>query len=257
MDPWNPSQYERFRAERRQPFDDLLALVERRPGMRVVDLGCGTGDATRDLHRALQASATVGMDRSARMLERARVVAGEEPGLTFVRQDIGTWPAGASFDLVFSNAALQWLPDHPALLARLTRAVASGGQFASQVPTGARAVRQAALAVATSEPFRSALGGWTRKDPVLTAEEYATLLHRLGYRRQHVRLQIYPHVLAGREDVIEWVKGTLLTAYEERMPAELYGQFLAAYRARLFDELEDARPFFYPFARILAWASFS
>ncbi len=251
--PGIPLSTERFRAERRQPFDDLLALVERRPGLRVVDLGCGTGETTRDLHRALQAASTLGVDRSERMLERAKAL--EEPGLTFVRQDIASLPADARFDLVFSNAALQWLPDHPALLARLTGAVADGGQLAFQVPTGARAVRQAAIAVASSEPFRSALDGWTRQDPVLTAEEYATLLHRLGYRRQHVRLQIYPHVLPDREHVIEWVRGTLLTAYEERMSADLYADFVAAYRARLFDALEDTRPFFYPFARILCWGS--
>ncbi|HVB38253.1 MAG TPA: methyltransferase domain-containing protein [Vicinamibacterales bacterium] len=252
MDPWNPSQYERFRAERRQPFDDLLALVERRPLLRVVDLGCGTGEATRDLHRALQAASTLGLDRSARMLQRARAF--EEPGLTFVEQDIGALPADARFDLIFSNAALQWLPDHPALIARLTHAVAENGQLAFQVPASGHPARRVAADVAATEPFRSALGGWTRQDPVLAPEEYARLLHRLGYRRQHVRLQIYPHILPDRDAVLEWVKGTLLTAYEERLAADLYPAFLDAYRARLLDELEDARPFFYPFARILCWA---
>ncbi|MDE3155577.1 MAG: methyltransferase domain-containing protein [Acidobacteriota bacterium] len=254
MDPWNPAQYERFRAERRQPFDDLLALVERRAGMRTVDLGCGTGDLTRDLHRALQAASTLGVDRSPRMLERATGL--DEPGLTFVRQDIASLPAEARFDLVFSNAALQWLPDHPALLARLTRAVAEGGQLAFQVPASGLAARQIAADVALTEPFRSALGGWTRD--VITAlqpVEYAALLYQLGYRRQHVRLQIYPHVLADREQVFEWMKGTLLTAYEERLPADLRTAFLEAFRARLLDTLEDARPFFYAFPRILCWGA--
>ena len=72
-----------------------------------------------------------------------------------------------------------------------------------------------------------------------------------------MRLQIYPHVLPDRESVLEWVKGTLLTAYERRLPADLYPAFLDAYRARLLDALEDTRPFFYPFARILCWGSVS
>lgn len=252
MDTWNPTQYERFRAERRQPFDDLLALVRPQADLRILDLGCGTGELTRDLHRTLRAAATVGLDRSGRMLARARDI--QEPGLTFVQQDISELPGGIRADLVFSNAALQWVPDHPALLARLTQAVADGGQLAFQVPAGHHAIRQVASAVAATEPFRSALGGWTRGDPVLSPEGYAVVLHRLGYREQHVRLQIYPHVLPSRDDVVEWVKGTLLTAYEGRMPAGLYAQFLDAYRERLFAEIEDTRPFFYPFARILCRA---
>src|SRR5262245_5272780 len=60
-DAWNPDQYGRFRAERSQPFFDLLELVRARPGMRVVDLGCGTGELTAAMHRRLEARETVGV----------------------------------------------------------------------------------------------------------------------------------------------------------------------------------------------------
>ena len=76
-DTWNPEQYDKFQREREQPFFDLLALVRPAPGMRVVDLGCGTGTLTRLLHARLQARETVGIDRSPRMLEPA--LAGERP----------------------------------------------------------------------------------------------------------------------------------------------------------------------------------
>ena len=69
-DTWNPAQYDRFERERKQPFFDLLSLVRPVPGMRVVDLGCGTGKLTEALHVRLQARDTIGIDRSARMLER-------------------------------------------------------------------------------------------------------------------------------------------------------------------------------------------
>ena len=59
---WNPAQYERFRDERARPFFDLLDLVQPRPEMRVVDLGCGTGELTRELHRRLSARETIGID---------------------------------------------------------------------------------------------------------------------------------------------------------------------------------------------------
>jgi trans-aconitate 2-methyltransferase len=92
-----------------------------------------------------------------------------------------------------------------------------------------------------------------RRSPVLAPEAYALLLDRLGFHEQHVSLRVYAHRLASREGVVEWVQGTTLTAYEERLPAELYADFLARYRGRLVPELEDARPYLFPFKRILLW----
>jgi trans-aconitate 2-methyltransferase len=252
QDTWNPNQYERFRDERSQPFFDLLALVQPRPGMRVVDLGCGTGELTVEVHRRLQASETLGVDSSAAMLAKSAAFAGN--GVRFERGDIGGFTAPRPLDLVFSNAALHWLPDHPALLQRLTRAVAADGQLAVQVPANHDHPSHAvAHAVAREAPFREALGGYARGKPVLEPEEYALLLHRLGYREQHVRLQVYAHRLAARADVIEWVKGTLLTDYQRRLPVELWPEYLERYQAQLLPQLEDARPYFYPFKRILFW----
>ena len=72
--------------------------------------------------------------------------------------------------------------------------------------------------------------------------------------RQHVRLQVYPHHLESSGEVVEWVKGTNLTRFERRLPAELYAQYLDRYRARLLDVLGDHRPYLYTFKRILFWA---
>lgn len=252
-DLWNPVQYERFRAERRQPFDELLAMIEPRPRMRIVDLGCGTGDLTRDLHEKLAAASTIGIDRSGRMLSRA---SGQPlAGLSFAQADLAGFTSPDPFDLVLSNAALHWTPDHPALLARLTRLLADDGQLAVQVPASRGPIYSVAREVAAAEPFRTALGGWLPIDPVLHADEYASVLFKLGYQRQRVLMRIYPHVLGSREDVVEWVKGTLLTSYQERMSASLFDAYLEAYRARLFEQLADTRPFFFPFPRILFWAA--
>jgi trans-aconitate 2-methyltransferase len=252
-DFWNPAQYERFRAERRQPFDELFSLIEPRPYMRTVDLGCGTGDLTRELHDGLSARSTLGIDRSGRMLERAaeRTV----PGLTFAQAEIAGFSSAEPFDLVFSNAALQWVPDHPALFARLTHLLDDNGQLAVQVPASRGPIYTVAREIASTEPFSTALGGWLPDDPVLPPDGYASVLFDLGFRQQRVLLRIYPHVLPSRDHVIEWVKGTLLTTYQERMPAPLFDSFLAAYRRRLFEDLEDTRPFFFPFSRILCWAA--
>src|SRR5688572_14747768 len=130
-DTWDPQQYERFARERSQPFYDLLGLVQPVPGGSVVDLGCGTGALTADLHRRTGAATTVGIDNSPAML--ADAAAHEGDGLRFELADIGSL-SGGPYDVVFANASLQWLPDHPALLAKVTDAVNAGGQLAVQVP---------------------------------------------------------------------------------------------------------------------------
>ncbi|TMB17885.1 MAG: methyltransferase domain-containing protein [Deltaproteobacteria bacterium] len=253
-DAWDPAQYERFRDERARPFLDLLALVRPCPGMRVVDLGCGTGELTARLHDELAAGETLGVDRSEAMLARARPRA--KDGLRFEAGDIAAFAARAAYDLVFSNAALHWIDDHAVLFAGLTAALRPGGQLAVQMPANFdHPAHVVAAEVAGEAPFRDALGGHARSGrAVLRPEEYALLLERLGYAEQHVRLQVYGHRLAARDEVVEWVKGTLLTDYQRRLPAELYARFVARYRERLLPALEDTRPYFFTFKRVLLWA---
>jgi trans-aconitate 2-methyltransferase len=250
---WDPDQYNRFRRERQQPLLDLLALVQTRPDMRVVDLGCGTGETTRLLHERLEARDTLGLDSSETMLAESDAHA--VPGLRFAQGEIANFRADTPCDLIFSNAALHWLPDHPALFASLTGSLADDGQLAVQMPFNFdQPSHTVAAALAREAPFHAALDGFAIDRPVLAPEVYATLLHRLGFRAQHVRVQVYPHLLAARDDVVEWVKGTLLTAYQKRMPSQLWPQFLSRYRERLLPELDAQRPYFYPFKRLLIWA---
>lgn len=250
---WDPAQYARFRDERAQPFYDLAALVERRPGMRVLDLGCGSGELTAWLHRELQAAETLGIDAAAPMLAQARAHAGE--GLRFEHADIAAFEPERPADLVFSNAALQWLEGHEALFARIAGWVAPGGQIAVQMPQNDdHPSHRVARALAAEPPYREALAGYERPFPVLAPEHYAALLHEFGFARQHVRLQVYAHLLPETRAVVEWVKGSLLTPYRERLPAEQYARFLVEYERRLVAEESDRAPYLYPFKRLLLWA---
>jgi trans-aconitate 2-methyltransferase len=251
MDAWEPARYGRFAAERAEPFYDLLSLVRPAPGGRVVDLGCGSGELTVQLHRRLEAGETLGLDSSPAMLERAAGLAGD--GLRFEQGEIDSFTDGG-WDVVFSNAALHWLPDQAGLLGRLVAGLNPGGQLAVQMPANHdHPSHVVAAEVAGAEPFRTALGGYRRESPVREPEWYAVLLDRLGLAGQHVRLQVYLHHLAAQNEVVEWVRGTLLTDYQARMPEALFPEFLAAYRERLLPRLEDARPYPYPFKRLLLW----
>jgi trans-aconitate 2-methyltransferase len=254
-DPWNPDQYAKFHSERERPFLDLVALIRPMPRMCVVDLGCGTGRLTRRLHTELQASITLGIDRSSRML--AAAVAESSPdGVRFEQRDITAFPRrGERVDLIFSNAALHWVDDHVALFDRLASALTPDGQLAVQMPAMHHDPSHlVAMELSDVEPFRSAFGEWRRSQPVLAPEAYARLLFQLGFRDPIVRLIVYPHVLSGPDAVVEWMKGTLLAEYSRHLPAGLFTAFVEEYGRRLLARIHDDRPFFFPFKRILMWA---
>jgi trans-aconitate 2-methyltransferase len=246
MADWNPDQYERFKRERDQPFWDLLALVRGRPGMRVADLGCGPGSLTKALHEKLGAHQTIGFDNSEAMLTRAKALAGG--GLDFAHADIARWGQPRTWDVVFSNAALHWVPNHEHLFARLARALTAGGQLAVQVPANFDQPTHVAANWAARE-----LGLSPYEAPVLPPETYATILDELEFGEQHVRLQVYAHHLPSREDIVEWSKGTTLMAWRSQLSEAQWPEFISRYRERLFAMVPDESPLFFPYKRILIW----
>jgi trans-aconitate 2-methyltransferase len=247
MAPWEPDQYQRFQRERAQPFEDALALVKRRAGLRVVDLGCGTGELTRRLADALPDGQVVGVDSSPEMLARAQAHAGGR--LSFERRRIedvdGEW------DLIFSHAALHWVADHRRLVPRLVGQLRPGGQLVVQMPSNASHPSQTHLrAAAREEPFAAALGGWTYDWPVLTINDYGELLHGAGAVELTVYEKLYVHLLDGADALAEWMRGTAMVPYLERLPEALREPLVARYRERLRGEW-SARPLFFGFRRTL------
>jgi trans-aconitate 2-methyltransferase len=259
-DAWDPGLYERFATERKQPFLDLLALCRPVPGGTIVDLGCGPGDLTVELHHALGAAHTTGIDLSAAMLEQARRRHGGLAGVRFEEGDLAAW-SGPPVDLVAASASLHWAQHHRELLARLRHGIRPGGQLAFQVPANFSHVSHTlAKAVAAEEPFAAALGEdvpTDRGDEVLSPVEYAEILYSLGAAEQRARLEVYGHRLDSSAAVVEWVLGSLLTPYRSRLDAATFERFVDRYRERLLAELGDQRPYFYPFRRILCWARFA
>ncbi|MEM8746028.1 MAG: methyltransferase domain-containing protein [Actinomycetota bacterium] len=274
-DQWNPQTYEAFSDLRARPFWDLASLIDttstapHTAAIRtMVDLGCGTGTLTAELAHRLGVQRCVGVDSSAAMLERA---AEHTDGVVEFRSgDISTWPSGSadptdsveSVDLVFSNAALQWLPDHEDVLARWFSGIRPGGQIAVQVPANADHPSHTCMVnVAHREPYLSAMHGEPPPDPVaanvLTPAEYAEMLHDLGGVDPHVRLQVYPQVMASTSDVVEWVTGTSLRRFLRVLPDELHRPFVDEYRDHLCATVGDRTPYFYAFKRILMSTSTS
>src|SRR4051794_4200943 len=170
---WDPGQYGRFAAEREQPFWDLAALLEPAPAPNVVDLGCGDARLTGELHARLRARHTLGVDASPAMLRAAAAQA--RHGVEVEAGDLATWQ-GENVDVVFSNAALHWVPDHAQVLARWSASLAAGGQLAVQMPTNA----DHASHRLSRELAAEWLGNDAPPDPVeanvLAPEAYAVML---------------------------------------------------------------------------------
>ncbi|MBI2723862.1 MAG: methyltransferase domain-containing protein [Chloroflexi bacterium] len=245
--PWDPARYRAFESERAAPFTDLLAMIERRPNMRVIDLGCGTGELTARLAQALAASDVVGIDSSAEMLGEAWGLAA--PRLQFELGAIED--AGGEWDLVFSHAALQWVDDHRSLVPRLLTCVAPGGQVAVQLPSNhAHATHRLIVETAQEAPFADALGGWARAVPVLGIDAYATMLFDAGFERITAFEKVYAHVLEDSDALAAWTSGTALVPYMERLPEALRAPFMERYRGLLRQAFPHT-PVFYPFRRTL------
>lgn len=215
---WDPDRYERFRKQRSQPFLDLLRRIPEGPVRVAADLGCGTGDLTRLLCAQWPGARVFGVDRSKEMLERARE-GGATPGLCFVEADLARWRPPQPLDRVVSNAALQWAPDHGALLERIASWLAPGGILAVQVPNNREGRAHRILAELETEPFWRARLSAVSRPAVEPPEFYLAVLHRLGFEVE-LWETIYGHVLPDPQAVLTWLEGTTLCPALSALPED-------------------------------------
>ncbi|RKN37748.1 trans-aconitate 2-methyltransferase [Streptomyces hoynatensis] len=262
---WDPDQYQRHSGHRNRPLVELLARVPDPPtaAPRVADLGCGPGGPSELLAHRWPAAAITGLDNSAAMLERARAHAGPTAGggsLRFAHADLAAWrPDPAEpLDVIFSNAAFQWVPGHVDRFADWVAGLVPGGVLAFQVPGNFAAPSHALMRELAAAPrWRDRLAGVLRTaDPVLTPEGYFEALAGLGCEVDAWETT-YLHVLKGEDPVLDWVKGTglrpVLTALDGDPAAR--DAFVAEYR----EALRGAYPpgphgTLFPFRRVFAVA---
>ena len=227
---WDPAQYGKFGDQRQRPVDDLLARVPLDAANRIYDLGCGDGRVTNLLVDRWPEATITGVDNSAAMLTEARDAA---PEIDWIEADIAIWQAPDVADLVFANASMQWVGDHPTLFPRLVGMVSKGGVLAVQMPRNHDAPsHQCMREAAAAGPWRAKLGDMRPFKPVAEPDAYYDIL------APHVtRLDIweteYVHVLEGVDPVVEWTKGTGLRPYLTPLDEAERAGFLADYTARI------------------------
>lgn len=246
---WDPAAYTEFIDERLRPARDLIKRIPPIEPRLITDLGCGTGWATRLLAERWPGATVTGIDSSAEMLAAAREAAGT---IDWLEGDIAGWQPAEPPGLIFSNAALHWLNNHPVLVPRLLDALAPGGVLAVQMPRNYDAPSHRALAeLAHERRWRERLAAVLRPWPVAEPQVYlAMLIERAA--RVDIWETTYWHVLSGDNPVLAWVSGTVLRPLLAVLDEDERATFIAAYGRRLaeaYPPRSDGRTPF-PFRRL-------
>lgn len=231
MEAWSPGEYMRFGDERTRPSVDLATRIDVERPARVIDLGCGPGNSTRVLRLRWPDAHVVGLDSSPEMIEAARA---EEPLKEWVLSGIEDWLPATAFDVVFSNAALQWLPDHGTLVERLFRAVAPGGALGFQIPSADfAAVRELIHGIALDGPWVSRMAGPLGE---LTMESPGVYYDCLCPDSRSIDIweTEYFHVMDCATAIVDWISSTGLRPFLRVLESEEETQlFLALLNERV------------------------
>ena len=227
---WSPERYLTFGDQRTRPAADLLARIPLADPGRVADLGCGPGNSTALLVARWPDAEVVGIDNSADMLVEARA---SPLVASWLEADIARWQPEAPFDVLFANAAQQWLPEHEVLLPRLLSNLRSGGVLAVQMPANFAAPSHRLMReVAAGGPWREKLARFLRSEPVASPDWYYDLLAPLT-QSLDVWASEYLHVLEGDDPILRWTRSTGLRPVIDALDEAEYAEFEAAYAAQL------------------------
>jgi trans-aconitate 2-methyltransferase len=229
---------------------DLLARIGAEAPAEVCDLGCGPGNVTGFLKRRWPGARVVGIDSSGEMLAKADAAA---TGASFQQGDAATWTPGKPLDVIFSNAALQWVNGHETLFPRLAGLLAPGGWLAIQMPRNhGAASHQAMLETVEAGPWAERLRPATRPAPVALPEQYYAML-RPHCAALDIWETIYLQQLEGENPVVEWTKGSglrpLLAALADAEERSVFERDYAARIRQAYPPAPDGRTLF-PFRRL-------
>lgn len=245
---WDPRQYSHFRDERKRPFFELLARVDVETPAHVVDLGCGTGDLTHVLAGRWPEARVIGVDSSEAMVKEARGRP-SSGNVRFEVADLAGWSPPAPLDVLLSNAALHWVPDHAVLLPRLVDRLAPGGVLAFQVPANFDAPSHRSIDAVRELPRFAARLVSPRRGGAESLVTYESLLSGLGMAVDAWETT-YLHVLPGEDAVLEWLLGTTLRPVLAALGPEDARDFLEELRPRLREAYPaHARGTPFPFTR--------
>ena len=218
MTDWSANQYLKYRNERTQPAIDLVNRICMESPKKIIDIGCGPGNSTEVLARRFKGAYIAGVDNSETMIAKAKE---NYPHLDFSLCDVGGDLTGLDkdFDIVFSNACIQWVPDHRLLLKNLLGLLGKAGVLAIQIPFNFdEPIQQIIDEIRVSEEWTDYFP-WNRPYHTLNPSEYYDIFSEIATGFEVWKVTYY-HVLKSHEDILEWYQGTGLRPYLSALPEE-------------------------------------
>jgi trans-aconitate 2-methyltransferase len=249
---WDPERYLGFHDLRLRPALDLMGRISMGAPRNIVDLGCGPGNVATLLLQRWPAAKLTGVDQSVEMLALARQAL---PQAQWIEADISQWHADEPVDLLFSNAALHWVEDHPGLFAGLAGMVARDGVLAVQMPANFSAPSHGLIRTLAVSPEWSDVLGSVRMGEVLEPDAYQLLLST-HFSEVEVWETMYYQQLSGEDAVFEWLAGSTLVPYFARLSPERrarFGSQLKAVLSQAYPQRSDGSVLF-PFRRLFMLA---
>ena len=208
---WNADQYVKFIKERTEPAADLANKIPLKNPHSVIDIGCGPGNSTKVLANKFPYAQITGADNSYHMLDKAKI---KYPNINFIFFDAikSFAELPQKYDVVFSNACIQWVADHRTLLPNMMKALNDGGILAVQIPINFKEPIHVIIETITQSAKWKSRFAKPRIMHILTSEEYFDLLSKISSDFS-IWETTYFHRLPSHKSIIEWYKGTGLRPY--------------------------------------------
>ncbi|HYL10989.1 MAG TPA: methyltransferase domain-containing protein [Candidatus Acidoferrales bacterium] len=228
MTTWEPHTYLQFAEVRFRAGLDLLEHIPPGEYRQIYDLGCGTGHLTKIVAERFPGASVTGIDSSPEMLAEARR---EFPEISWVQADIAAWRPSASADLLFTNAALQWVPSHETLFPSLLEMIGPGGVLAVQMPRNFDSPAHLALEEVVREKEWSGKLAGAAVAAVSTPEAYWKWLSPMAAKLD-IWETIYQQVLEGKNSVADYLRGTALRPFLSALSRDDGARFFAEFARR-------------------------
>ncbi len=218
MSDWISTQYLNFKNERTQPAIDLAMRIRNNP-RTVVDIGCGPGNSTKVLQEVFFNADIIGIDNSPNMIAKAKA---ENPNIKF--RLCNALSLEGKYDLLFSNACLQWIPSHDTLIPLLMDKLNDNGVLAVQVPINGDEPLFRLIREVVSQPKWELSDAQLQPNETLTPSEYYNILSNCSSSFDMWEVKYY-HTMPNHQELINWVKGTRLRPYLDYLGTEKGASF--------------------------------
>ncbi len=214
---WNPELYLKFGKERIQPSIDLVSRIEFDNPASIIDIGCGPGNSTQILYQRWPNSKILGTDNSAAMILKAKQ---DYPNQEWQLADAEKDVIPGKYDIVFSNALIQWIPDHNQLLKRFADLLNDRGVLAIQVPLFLdMPISKSITRISKNKKWSDLTGSANNLFTIHNSSEYYDMLYEF-FTSVELWETHYMHIMDSQYSILEMIRSTGLKPYLERLKSE-------------------------------------